>query len=205
MTRMSERMIKRFGPAAVLMALVACGGGDVPADPPADAPPAAAPATPASMPEVPTGPVSVPEWYEVDNEARTVSMTITAGSTPDNNHWNYNGAVRGSQSIVVPEGYTVTIELVNRDPLMAHSLGIQEGFTNPLVPPPTTPAFEGAITPNAQSMTEGTMPGPTATIEFVAATAGQYAMVCYVPGHTAVGMWLYFEVSAAGEAGVRGL
>jgi FtsP/CotA-like multicopper oxidase with cupredoxin domain len=197
-------MIKRFGPAAVLMALVACGGGDTPpAD--ADAPATPAPATPVSMPAVPTGPVSIPDWYEVDNDARTIAMTITAGATPDNNHWNYNGATRGSQSIVVPEGYTVRIELVNRDPLMAHSLGIQSDFTNPLVPPVPMPAFEGAITPNPQSMTEGTMPGQSATVEFVADTAGQYAMVCYVPGHTAVGMWLYFEVSAAGDAGVRGL
>jgi uncharacterized cupredoxin-like copper-binding protein len=38
----------------------------------------------------------------------------------------------------------------------------------------------------------------------VATTAGNYAMVCYVPGHAALGMWLYFDVSADGEAGVRG-
>jgi hypothetical protein len=88
---------------------------------------------------------------------------------------------------------------------MAHSLGIQAGFTNPMMPPAPTPAFPGAITPNPQSMIDGTMPGQTATIQFVASTAGNYTMICYVAGHTAIGMWLYFNVAADGSAGVQGL
>ena len=48
-------------------------------------------------------------------------MTLTSGSTPDNNHWNYNGAIEGSMAITVPEGYTVTIDLVNDDPIKHRS------------------------------------------------------------------------------------
>lgn len=157
------------------------------------------------MPAAPTGALTIPDWYAVDNDARTVSMTMTAGSTPDNNYWNFNGAIKGEHAIVVPEGYTVTIELVNQDPNMAHSLGIQAGYTDPMLPPAPTPAFDGAITPNPQSMIDGTMPGQSATITFVADAAGNYTMVCYIAGHTALGMWLFFDVSANGEAGVRGL
>jgi FtsP/CotA-like multicopper oxidase with cupredoxin domain len=198
-------MTKRYGPWVALLVFAACGGGDAP-DPAPEAAPATtpAPAPETAMPAPPTGPLTMPEWYAVDHDARTVHLTVTAGSTPDNNHWNFNGKIRGASAIVVPEGYAVTIELVNRDPLMAHSLGIQAGFTNPMVPPTPDPAFDGAMTPNPQSVAESTLPGQSATIEFVATTAGNYAMVCYVPGHAALGMWLYFDVSADGGAGVRG-
>lgn len=192
---------------ALAIAVAACGGGDAPADQPADAPaaqPAPAPAA-SAMPAPPTGPMTIPDWYVIDRDAQTVHMTITAGATPDFNYWNFNGFVKGAIAITVPAGYTVTIDLVNEDPNMAHSLGIQEGFTNPMMPVTPSPAFEGAVTPNPLSMTEGTMPGETATIEFVADQAGNYHMVCYVPGHTAIGMWLYFNVTDSEEVGVQGL
>lgn len=199
--------MKRYPLLPVLVALAACGGGDAPDSgsdgAPAASPPPAAPVS--AMPAAPTGALTIPEWFAVDNDAQTVSMTITAGSTPDNNYWNYNGAIKGEQAIVVPEGYTVTIELVNQDPNMAHSVGIQADYNDPMLPPPPTPVFEGAISPNPQSMIDGTMPGESATITFVADTAGNYTMVCYIAGHTALGMWLFFDVSAEGEAGVRGL
>ena len=158
-----------------------------------------------AMPAPPSGAMTIPDWYSVDNDARTVSMTITAGSTPDNNYWNMNGAIKGALAITVPEGYTITIDLVNKDPMMPHSLGIQAGFTDPMIPPTPNPVFEGALTPNPQSMVDATMPNQSATIQFVADAAGNYAMICYIPGHTTLGMWLYFNVSGDGTAGVQGL
>jgi hypothetical protein len=190
---------------AIALAVAACGGGDAPDADTADGPtPAPAPATPAG-PTAPTGPMTIPSWYAVDHDARTVHMTLTAGATPANNYWNYNGAIRGELAITAPEGYRVTIDLVNQDPNMAHSVGISRELTNFAVPPVPDPVFPGAITPNPTSMVDGTMPGETVTVTFVAETAGTYSMVCYVPGHSAVGMWLFFNVSSGGEAGVQGL
>ena len=187
------------------LGVAACGGGDAPEAAPADSPPeAAAPAAPAG-PAAPTGPLSIPEWYAVDNDARTVSITLTAGSTADNNYWNYNGYTSGALAITVPEGYTVTMTLINEDPNMAHSVGVSSELSNFTMPPAADPVFAGAITENPASMVDATMPGETETITFVAETAGSYSLVCYIPGHTAVGMWLFFDVSADGEAGVRGL
>ena len=193
-------------PLVAAAAFAACGGGE-PADSGSGTSGAGgAPAQRAAAARTPpSGPMTVPDWYVMDNDARTVRLDIVAGEVPGNNYWNFNGAIKGALAISVPEGYTVTIELVNRDPNMAHSLGIQADYTNPMLPPPPTPVFEGAITPNPQSMIDGTMPGQSATIEFVASTAGSYTMLCYVPGHTALGMWLYFDVSSEGDAGVRGL
>lgn len=189
---------------AVAILVAACGGGepaDAPDTAPATQPAAAAPAGPAA----PTGPMTIPDWYAVDHDAKTVSVTLVAGSTPDNNYWNYNGAIRGQLAITVPEGYTVNMELVNQDPNMAHSVGVSSELNSFTVPPTPDPVFPGAITAEPQSMISATMPGETETITFVASAAGNYSLVCYIPGHSAVGMWLFFNVSGDGEAGVQGL
>ena len=184
-------------------AFVACGGGE-----PADAPqggsqPAGSTPSSSALPAPPSGPMTMPEWYTVDNDARTVHLRLIAGETNVNNYWNYNGATNGSLAITVPEGYTVTIEQVNRDPNMAHSVGILTLPANFAMPPQPNPVFAGAITQNPMSMIDATMPGETESIEFVADRAGTYGLVCLIPGHTAVGMWLYFNVAADGQAGVQ--
>lgn len=188
----------------LVFALTTCGGEDEPAPGSGAADTAPAPSTPsASAPAAPTGPMTMPDWFQVDNDARTVHMTVTSGSTSVNNYWNFNGAINGQLAINVPEGYTVTIDFINADPNMAHSLGISEETSSFAIPPATTPVFEGAISQNPGSMIDGTMPGESETVEFIAETAGNYSMVCYIPGHSAVGMWLYFNVTD-GEAGVQG-
>jgi sulfocyanin len=187
--------MKRFSVLALLGALAACGGGE----PAQDAPAAAVEAAPAT----PTfGEMTTPEWFHVDEANRTVHMTITAGLTDALNYWNFNGAVNGSMAITVPEGYTVTVDLVNKDPVMAHSLVVLAQTDN-FAAPGNTPAFEGAATSNPTSMTDATMPGETESITFTASAAGNYSMVCLIPGHSAVGMWIYFNVSADGSMGVQ--
>lgn len=190
----------KLSPVAAML-IVACGGSEPAPEAPAAQPAAAAPAGPVA----PTGPMTVPSWYVVDNAAQTVNITLVAGETPDNNYWNFNGAIRGQLAITVPQGYTVNIELVNRDPNMAHSVGVSPELSNFAAPPAPNPVFPGAISQNPQSMIDATMPGESETISFVAATAGNYSLVCYIAGHSAVGMWLFFNVSADGAAGVQGL
>jgi FtsP/CotA-like multicopper oxidase with cupredoxin domain len=145
--------------------------------------------------------LTIPDWFHVDADAQTVHMTLTAGGTPP---WHYNDAQHGGQAITVPEGYTVTIDLINEDPIMAHSLGISAdappfgGVVEPIA------VFEGAMTENPASMIDGTMPGETETVTFVAEIAGSYTIVCYIAGHSLTGMWLYFNVSSDGSVGVQG-
>ena len=147
--------------------------------------------------------MTTPDWFSVDDAGKSVHMTITAGLTPDNNHWNFNGATNGGLAITVPVGAAVSIEFHNADPNMAHSLGVSDKLSNFTVPPEHTPVFPGAISQNPGSMVDGTMPGEVENIDFVADRAGTYSIVCYIPGHTAVGMWIYFLVSADGQAGVQ--
>lgn len=187
----------------VALAAAACGGGDSADAPPAEPAPEAPAAAPAG-PAAPTGAMTIPEWYAVNHDARTVAIELTAGATADNNYWNYNGFIRGELAITVPEGYTVEITLINEDPNMGHSVGVSTELANFALMSPD-PAFAGAMSENPQSMIDSTMPGETETITFVADAAGNYSLVCYIAGHSAVGMWLFFNVSSDGEAGVQGL
>ncbi len=183
---------------AVLLGLTACGGSE-PAqtggEAPAESAPAAAPASSA---------LTVPSWMTVDEAGMTVTLEIAAGQSADSNYWNFNGYYGGAGEIVVPAGYTVTINFQNNDPGMAHSLGVDSrtsGFPSMFTDP--VPAFEGAITGNPTSLTDSTMPGESETITFVASEAGSYSLICYIPAHALTGMYVPFTVSADGEAGVR--
>jgi len=146
---------------------------------------------------------TVPDWMEIDNEAKTVSLEIIAGKTDAVNYWNFNGYTSGDATIVVPEGYSVKITFTNNDPMMAHSLGIgekEESF--PALFENVTPVFEGALSSNPTDMMSATVSGATEELTFTASVAGDYAMICYLPGHATVGMWIGFTVSADGSAGV---
>ena len=193
-------MKKRFTLVSVLAStvLIGCGGGE-----PAQTPDATISSAPAAEPPAASREMTIPSWFQVDNEARTVSMTITAGSTNENNYWNFNGATKGAMTITVPEGYTVTVELVNDDPVMAHSLGISAETSSFSGAPDPEPVFPGAVTSNPTSMIDSTMPGQRESIQFTVDQAGNYSMVCYIAGHALTGMWVYFNVSGDGSVGVQ--
>lgn len=192
------------GIAAIFgLGLAACGGGEVgqeteTADT-AEAETARAAGQPAG------GELETPGWYQVNHDARTVTLDIVAGQTDANNRWNFNGHANGNATVVVPQGYEVTVNFENADPANPHSVAIDSrtGANWPATFESPTPAFEGAMTAGAETMTDATQPNQSETITFTADRAGSYTMVCYVPAHAATGMWIGFEVSGDGQAGVR--
>lgn len=152
------------------------------------------------------GELTMPDWISVDENNETVTIDLIAGSTSANNNWNYNGYHAGGNNarIVVPQGYEVTINFENQDDLSPHSVGIDEQVGDY---PPTfqsiEPAFDGAVSSGATSMSDATQPGQSESFSFTASEAGDYAMVCYLPGHATAGMWIHFRVSAEGNAGLQ--
>jgi FtsP/CotA-like multicopper oxidase with cupredoxin domain len=187
------KRLQIFGGTALLtLGLVACGGGDA-GDDAASEPEAAAPTTVEAV-------ITMPDWYRIDEAAQTVELDISAQM---DGLWKFNGMSGGNQTIFVPVGYAVTINFVNDDPAVVHSLGIapETGsmpaqFTDP------EPVFAGGISSNPTSLLEATGPGESEIITFTADTAGEYSMLCYVPAHALSGMWVRFTVSADGESGV---
>lgn len=200
--------MKRLFSLSLVAVLAACGGGEPATDAPAEteteaeAEPAATGAS--SAPAAPTGEMTMPSWFEMDEASQTVTINLVAGANSTANYWNYHGATNGNLAITVPEGYTVNMTLQNDDPNMAHSAGIEAQVGGYSAAPQPNPVFDGAVTSNPTSMVDGTMPGESETITFTADQAGEYAIVCYVPGHAATGMWVRFNVSADGGAGVQG-
>ena len=59
-----------------------------------------------------------------------------------------------------------------------------------------SPAFSGASTPHP---IQGIAPAGSSHFSFTALQAGDYAIVCDVPGHAALGMWAHFHVSASAD------
>ena len=178
-------------PGALLVVLVsaACGGGDEGAD--AGVPSAEAPSAPT--------PVAA-DWIQVDVAANTVSMTVVAGQDATNNNWNFNGHANGNVTVAVPVGSTVTIEFSNNDARMGHSIGVSTRPSDPWsATPDATPVFAGAVSSNPTSMTESTVAGESETLTFTG-TVGEYALVCFVPGHATAGMWINFDVVPVGES-----
>lgn len=182
---------------AMLLALTAaaCGGSDAAETDAPDAAPAAE--APAETPAAST------DWFQIDDATQTVTLDITAGATPDMNYWNFNGYTNANPgTVTVPEGYNVTINFVNEDPNMAHSIGVENWQDTWGGTVEVGPVFEGGVTENPGSLTDATMPGESEQISFVASAAGEYALVCYVPGHANLGMVMKFIVSSDGTSGV---
>lgn len=150
------------------------------------------------------GQLSVPSWMKVDKSAKTVTMDVTAGESTNNNGWNYNGYFNGDATIVVPQGYKVTINFHNKDQANPHSLAISTD--KPPFPATFSEAhlaFPGAETPGSMQMNTATQPGQSATVNFTADKAGQFVMLCHVPAHATTGMWVHFDVSAKGDVGLQ--
>ena len=96
----------------------------------------------------------------------------------------------------MPVGWKTEIDFRNHDGMLPHSAEIIAPQT-PLPTQPVPPAIPRAFT---LRLTEGLVSEATDTIRFTAPPAGEYLILCGVPGHGAAGMWIRFRVSATAEA-----
>ena len=149
--------------------------------------------------------LSTPDWMKVDHDAKTVKLEVIAGMTDAYNHWNFNGFAQGEATIVVPEGYAISIAFQNNDPYMVHSIGVGEKMdVYPTMYTDVSPSFEGAISSSPTDMVNATAAaGGSEKITFVASAAGEYALVCYIPAHAMSGMWIGFTVSSDNSVGLQ--
>ncbi|MCL6547921.1 MAG: hypothetical protein K6T30_03315 [Alicyclobacillus sp.] len=120
------------------------------------------------------------KWMTFDASAKTVNLRLEAGI---NDGFNFNGYANGKMTVTVPLGWKVNVKFVN-DSAMPHSAMIVP--FNQVKGSRYTPAFPGAFTPNPDT---GVGKGVAQTFAFTADKAGQYGIVCAVPGHDEAGMW----------------
>lgn len=124
-----------------------------------------------------------------------VALEVVAGQTPANSYWNFSGLHGGEGHLRVPLGAEVEIDFRNDDPAMSHSIGVTR-WTDPFPADfaPIQPAFPGAMIPGAGSSEGATPPEGRSGFRFRASEEGDFAIVCFVPGHAAVGMYIRVTV-----------
>ena len=136
------------------------------------------------------GAVVIDRWLSYSPTVKVVDLLLHAGV---NNNYNFNGYQNGAMTVTVPVGWKVDVSFYNDSSIYSHSAMIVP--LNAMQSPTTfTPAFHGASTPHP---IQGIAPGGSSHFSFTASQAGNYAIVCDVPGHAALGMWDHMNVAAA--------
>lgn len=137
-------------------------------------------------------------WYALGKDPKTLELAIS--SNPGDDMMNFNGYSKGALKITVPAGWKVDITFTNKQTGgITHSVGIVPWDQKQLGNGQFTPAFGGSVGP-ADKFGNGVPSGQPIHYSFTADKAGQYAMVCGVPGHAAGGMWDEFDVDAAAKS-----
>lgn len=132
-----------------------------------------------------------PSVLAFDTAAKTVTFEVIAGMTTANGSLNFNGTKGGALTLGVPRGWRVTLNFVNRDKNLPHSVQVISAQGAMPIGPGTT-AFPGAA--STDPATGVPMTHPMEPVRFVAATAGEYRIFCAVPGHGMAGMWMRLRV-----------
>jgi len=137
-----------------------------------------------------------PHWLSVNAAAKTLRFQLVAGLTGSNGALNFNGYTDGGLTLIVPTGWTVEMDFVNNDGMLPHSAIVVVG-TLPIQATPSGAAMSRAVTVR---LSEGLPPLGKDTMRFTAAPAGDYFIVCGVPGHGTAGMWIRLRVSDTAKA-----
>ena len=136
-------------------------------------------------------------WYSLDKQPKTLDLNITTENT--SNPMNFNDYSKGALKILVPVGWKVNIHFVNKQGPINHSVGFVPWSQRESATGQFTEAFAGSVGPK-DKFSNGVPGGQPYDFSFTADKAGQYAMVCGVPGHAAAGMWDEFDVDATATA-----
>ena len=135
-------------------------------------------------------------WLSFDANAKTARFQLIAGLTGANGALNFNGFADGALTVVIPTGWTVEMDFVNHDGMLPHSAIVVAG-TLPIAAAPSSPAIPRAFTVR---LSAGLPPLGKDQMHFTAAPAGEYFIVCGVPGHATAGMWIRLRVSDTSTA-----
>ena len=134
-------------------------------------------------------------FMTVDAAAKKVTIQLYAAYNSQNGGMNFNGGSTGNQTITVPLGWSVHIAFQNKDAIPHSAIILADHMPLPLQP--DNPAIARAYT---RDVTAGIPTDGTDTMDFTAQPAGNYLIVCGVPGHGPSGMYIKFVVSGEANA-----
>ena len=135
--------------------------------------------------------VKVNRFMSYNAGAKTVSLEVIAALTSQQGGFNFNGGSNGSQTITIPQGWTVRMHVKNVDAIPHSAIVIAD--ERPLPNAPETPAIPRAYTSH---VSDGLAPQNGADdVEFRASKNGTFLIYCGVPGHGPSGMYIKLVVS----------
>ena len=137
-----------------------------------------------------------PQWVQWDAASKTAQVKIVAAYNGANGFFNFDGYNAGNLTVTVPIGARVVVSFTNKAGL-PHS-ALVTPYADRQLPGNFPLAFPGASTPNPSAGAASVKVPQIFT--FTASKAGQYAIVCGVPGHAIGGMWDRLVVAKVPEA-----
>ena len=125
---------------------------------------------------------------------KTVKLVIIASYNAANYGMNFNGFAKGGAKYVIPLGWNVVVNFTNNSPVPHSAIVVERTSVKKIQM--GDPYFKGASTP---SPLRGTTGKAGVEFRFTAEEAGEYAIACGFPAHSANGHWIGFDVSATDE------
>ena len=128
------------------------------------------------------------DFMKLGDKPKSVKIALIATYTEDNYGMNFNGYSKGNAIFTVPVGWTVDVDFINPSAVPHSAIVIEKSETKKLQSP--TPYFKGgAVEKHLQGIAFA-----KAAFSFVADEAGEYALACGFPAHSAAGHWVTFNV-----------
>ena len=126
---------------------------------------------------------------------KTARLVVVSAYNPVNYGMNFNGFAKGGARYTIPQGWTVSVNFTNNSPVPHSAIVVEKPMVKKLQM--GEPAFMGASTPYP---VRGTTGKGGVAFQFVADEAGEFAMACGFPSHSANGHWIAFDVSTTATA-----
>ena len=129
------------------------------------------------------------------NTPKTARLVVVSAYNPVNYGMNFNGFAKGGARYTIPQGWTVSVMFTNNSPVPHSAIVVDKPIVKKLQM--GEPAFKGASTPYP---VRGTTGKGGVAFQFVADEAGEFAIACGFPSHSANGHWIAFDISPTATA-----
>jgi hypothetical protein len=133
--------------------------------------------------------ITAEDLLKMSDKPKTVKVVLVATFNAANYGMNFNGYSHGNAVLTVPKDWTIEVTFINPSPIPHSAIVIDKAETKKLQVP--EPYFEGGASPkHIQGMSSG-----KAEFSFLADEAGEFALACGFPAHSATGHWLGLNIS----------
>lgn len=138
--------------------------------------------------------ITADDLLKLGDKPKSVKVVLVATFNAANYGMNFNGYSHGKAVLTVPKDWTVNVTFINPSPIPHSAIVIEKAETKKLQV--AEPYFTGgAIPKHIVGLSMG-----KAEFSFVPDEAGEFALACGFPAHSATGHWISLNVSADAKA-----